>query len=251
MKLFGVKKSDYNLDGIIDLHSHVLPGIDDGSVDLDTSVALVRELVDSGVKEIFATPHYVDETIYVSPSAANLKLLDELRARLADEGVDVKLHLGNEIYITPRIIELLEAGEISALGGDASKYLLVELPMSGEFSGYADIFLKLLRAGYLVVLAHPERYTAFQEDFDLAVELYDMGVLLQSNFGSFAGRYGKDVLKLAEKLAKSKMIWGVGSDIHHVYAESFIPDAIARMRKFYSDDELKKILVENPKKILG
>lgn len=232
---------------MIDIHSHILPGVDDGSPDLETSVLILRELASGGVTDVIATPHYVEETIYKSPSAANLRLLNELQRRLEAEEINVQIYLGNEIYITPRILELLGSHEISSL--DDSKYLLVELPMSGEFSGYSDIFLKLIRAGYSVVLAHPERYTAFSDDFNLVRELFEMGVLMQCNVGSFAGQYGKSALKLVRKMAKSKMIFAMGSDIHHLRGNSFMPMALKKMSRFYDDAELEKILVENPKKI--
>lgn len=234
---------------MIDLHSHILPGIDDGAADISDSVILVRELAAGGVTDVFATSHYIDETNYVSPAAANKKLLKALKTRLKKEGVDINLHLGNEIYITPRIYKLLEAGEISSLGG--SKYLLVELPMSGEFPNSRDIFLELIRMGYNVVLAHPERYTKFSKDFSELVDLYEMGVLLQCNVGSFVDQYGKSVRKLAVKLAKNKMIWGVGSDIHHPHGDGFVPSAIRKIGKYYSEAELEEILVGNPKKILS
>ena len=234
---------------MIDLHSHILPGIDDGAPDLETSVALVRELYNGGVTDVVATPHYIDETIYTSSVATNKKLMRELQKKLKDEDVNVKIHLGNEIYICKEIKKLLKNKKISGIG--SSKYLLIELPMSGDYPGYQDIFLELLRDGYKVVLAHPERYTAFSKDFALITELYDMGVLMQCNIGSFVGQYGKSVLKLAKKIAKNKMIFAVGTDIHHVHGDAFIPEALKKLGKFYSNDELNEILVENPKKILG
>ena len=215
---------------MIDLHAHILPGIDDGAPDMDTSVALVKELFSGGITEIFATPHYVDETIYVSSKTANLKLLEKLQKRLLKEGVEVKINLGNEIYITPNILKLLKKGEISTMGN--SKTLLVELPISGDFPGYQDIFLGLIRAGYKVILAHPERYNSFQNDFDLISEVYDMGVILQCNIGSFIGQYGKAAKKTAVKLAKNKMIGGFGTDIHHLRGEDFIPKAMKKVRKY-------------------
>lgn len=233
---------------MIDLHSHILPGIDDGASTLDDSVELVRELASVGVSEVFATPHYIDETVYTSPKSANLKLLQDLQKRLDDEGVDVKVHLGNEIYIFPKIASMLESGEISGLSG--SSYLLVELPMSGDYPGYADILLALLRAGYKVVLAHPERYAAFQDDFSLIYELAEMGVLLQCNLGSFAGQYGKSAFKTARRLAKEKMIFGAGSDIHHVHP-GLLAEGMKKLSKFYSEGELSEILESNPRGILA
>lgn len=234
---------------MIDIHSHILPGVDDGAADIDASMVLIRELVNNGVTDIVATPHYVDETSYVSKVAANTKLLKKLRTRLKKEKINVELYLGNEIYIGPRILNLLETGEITALG--ASKYLLVELPMSGEYPGYMDVFMELQRAGYFVVLAHPERYTAFFKDFDSIRELYDMGVLLQCNLGSFVGHYGKHSRKIAEKLAKNDMIFAVATDIHHPRGDKFMPTAIKRLSKFYGTFELEDILEKNPRKILG
>ena len=233
---------------MIDLHSHILPGIDDGAPDFDTSLLLVRELANGGVTDVFATPHYIEETIYTSPRGDNKKLLSKLQKRINDAGISVKVHLGNEIYICKGIDGLLKSGVISSMGG--SSCLLVELPMSGDFPGYADIFLELLRDGYKVVLAHPERYTAFAKDFSLISELCEMGVLMQCNIGSFAGQYGKTVFKLARKMAKNKMIWAVGSDIHHVHGDDFIPNAVKKLAKFYTDEELDTILNRNPKMIL-
>ena len=234
---------------MIDIHSHILPGIDDGAADIDASVVLIRELVDNDVTDIIATPHYVDETNYVSKVSANTKLLKKLRTRLKKEKINVELHLGNEIYIGPKILELLEAGEISALA--SSKYLLVELPMSGEYPGYMDVFMELQRAGYKVILAHPERYTAFLKDFDSIVELYDMGVLLQCNMGSFIGHYGKASRKIAERLAKNDMIFAVATDIHHPRGPKFMPAAIKKLSRFYDTFELEDILEKNPRKAIS
>lgn len=233
---------------MIDLHAHILPGIDDGAENIEKSVELVRELASIGVTDVFATSHYVDETIYVSSARANIKLMKEVQKMVEMGGMNVRLHLGNEIYITPRILEYLKSGEISSLGG--SSYVLVELPMSGEFPGYEDILLSLVQSGLHVVLAHPERYTSFQDDYELVLELHEMGVLFQSNIGSFAGQYGKSVFRLAKRLAKERMIFAMGSDIHHVHP-GLLAEGLKKLGKFYKDSaELDKILVENPRKIV-
>ena len=137
---------------------------------------------------------------------------------------------------------------ISGLAG--SKYLLVELPMSGEFPSYYDVLLELIREGYFVVLAHPERYASFQKDFSFVTELHNMGVLMQCNLGSFAGLYGKSAFKLASRMAKEDMIFAMGSDIHHAKGDKWIPSAIKKLGKFYDPLELDEILTKNAKKIL-
>lgn len=232
---------------LIDLHSHILPGIDDGAADMEASVELVRELATNGATDIFATPHYVDETIYTSMRSFNLELLNRVQAAIDAAGLDVRLHLGNEIYMTPKVLDLIETGVISTL--DNSMYVLMELPMSGEFPGYEDIILLALRSGYRVILAHPERYISFQDDFSLVYNLREMGVLFQSNIGSFAGQYGKTVYKTAVRLARERLIFGMGSDIHHVHP-GLLSDGLLELSRLYDERGLEEILVGNPGKIL-
>lgn len=234
---------------MIDIHSHILPGVDDGAETLADSVEILRELVSQGVTDVIATPHYVDETIYMSPRRENARLLDELRQELSREGVEVRLHLGNEIYICGKIAELIKFNRISALKD--SEYLLVELPMSGEYPGYEDVMRDLMREGYKVVLAHPERYTVAQEDFEMLEKLHEMGVLLQCNTGSFIRQYGKHAEKTAVKLAKSGMIFALGSDVHHVRGREDITLALKKLRKYYDEEGLEQVLVRNPRKIIG
>lgn len=249
--MLGLKKKKQNVAGgfkFIDLHSHILPGIDDGADSLEASVDLVRELASNGATDIFLTPHYVDETIYTSMRSFNLGLLDKVQSAVLDDGIDVKLHLGNEIYMTPKVLDLIETGVVSTL--DNSPYVLMELPISGEFPGYEDILLLMLRSGYRVILAHPERYNTFQDDFSLVYELKEMGVLFQSNIGSFAGQYGKTVYKTAVRLARERLIFGMGSDIHHVHP-GLINDGLLELSKLYGEAGLNEILLENPGKILA
>lgn len=212
-----------------DLHSHILPGIDDGARTLDESVEMVRELADLGVRRVVATPHYMVETIYTSPRKENLKLVRKLQKRLDAEGILVEVLLGNEIYINEQIEELVSLGLVAPL--DGSEYLLVELPMSGEYPGYKDILAELMSDGFKVILAHPERYATVQEDFGVVEELYDAGVLLQCNLGSFAGQYGKSAQKVAEKLVASGMVFGFGSDIHRVRGEKYWRKVRKKLRK--------------------
>ena len=122
---------------MIDIHAHVLPGIDDGARTLTDSADLVRELAKSGVTDIIVTPHYVSETNYVSSKEKNLELLEELKRVIRDEDLGVEVFLGNEIYIDRGIEELIELGVISTMAN--SKYVLVELPLSGEYPNYQDI----------------------------------------------------------------------------------------------------------------
>ena len=229
---------------MIDIHSHLLPNIDDGSRSFEDSVAIINGLASVGVTDIIITPHYVAETEWVSTRTKNQVLIADLRSRVKG----VKLYLGNEIYIDQNIAQRLKKGIISPLAD--SKYLLVELPMSGEYEGYEDILLSLIQAGYKVILAHPERYHTSHKKLDKLIELRDMGVLFQCNLGSIIGQYGKNAQKTIKKLAKADMIYCFGTDIHHRRDYSEITKAQKKLRKYYSEEELQTLLDTNPRKIL-
>lgn len=234
---------------MIDLHSHFLPGIDDGAKTIDDSINILSELASQGVTDVVATPHYVEETIYTSPRERNLELLNTVRERAAAEGININLHLGNEIYINNSIIELVQAGTISSLAG--SKYLLVELSLSGKYPNYEGIIDELVRAGYKVVLAHPERYATVQENFEILRPLAEMGVLFQCNLGSIIGQYGKNAKKTVRRMIKENMIFAFGSDIHRVRGTDDILLAQKKLAKHYKEADLNKVLYENPSKIIG
>ena len=235
---------------MIDIHAHILPGIDDGARTLEDSVALVRELAAAmGVTEVVATPHYVDETIYASPRTENMRLMRKLQQELDKAGVDVKIHLGNEIYINDKIAKLIKEGLATTMTG--SRYLLVELPMSGEYPGGEDILVDLMHEGYKVILAHPERYATVQRDFKIVQDLYGMGVLMQCNLGSVVGKYGKHARKVVRKMAKEGLIFAFGSDIHHVQGEEYWVEVQKKLRKCYDEEGLERVLTRNASEIVG
>ncbi|MBR3329231.1 hypothetical protein IKG29_01715 [Candidatus Saccharibacteria bacterium] len=234
---------------MIDIHTHILPGIDDGARTLLESVEIVRGLYQQGVTDIVATPHYIEETIYASPRANNLNLILELRQRLMFEGIKVKIYLGNEIYINRRIVDLIKEKKISTLAN--SKYLLVELPMNEEYPDYEDFLKDLMDHGYKVILAHPERYTIVQQDYGVIQELFEMGVLLQCNIGSVIGKYSKDAQKVVKRLIKDKMIFTFSSDIHRPGGIEKFALAKKKLSKYYNRSELEQLLVKNPSQILS
>lgn len=233
---------------IFDIHTHILPGIDDGAKTLTDSVEIVRWLVEQGVTDIIATPHFVNESEYTSPREHNLKLLDELRDALKIARINVNLYLGNEIYIDKDILRLHEKGLVSTLAD--SKYLLVELPLDTEFPNYDDYLRDLVEAGYRVILAHPERYQLAQKDFNALKDLAEIGVLFQCNWRSFLGKYGKEAEKIVKMLAKRKMIFALGSDSHRPGRSDYLTIVRGKLRSCYNEREISQILRINPEKIV-
>lgn len=230
---------------MIDIHNHSLPGIDDGSRSYEESLEIIKGLSERGITDIFLTPHYIDGTGQVSPRFENANRFNYLRAAVRHAHIPVNLHLGNEIYINGDIEKLIRFGQLKPLG--ESSYLLIELPMSGNYPDYEGILYELIRHGYHVILAHPERYHSFQKDYNRILELNSLGVLFQCNLGSIIDQYGKDARKTLIRMAKDGLIFAFGTDIHHVRDFGEITRAKAALSKYYSENELHQILNENPK----
>lgn len=195
-----------------DLHSHILYGIDDGCRSIDSSMEVLRSAYEAGVTDIIFTPHFIENSKYSVNNREKLKLFDTLKDKLKEEDIPINLYLGNEIYINENILNLIKSGDIYPLNN--SRYLLIEFPMAQMYRNTKNIIFDLIRAGYRVVLAHPERYRYLQNDMEEVDELLEMGVLLQGNYRSLFGYYGSDAKKCLKKLIKTHRVTFLGSDIH-------------------------------------
>lgn len=226
-----------------DLHSHILYGIDDGCRNIEVSLDVLRDAYTSGITDILVTPHYIENSKYSATNKEKLKLLATLKKSLKKEKIPINLYLGNEIYINDNILELVKNGEVYSLNN--SKYILIELPMAKMYQSTKDIIFELNRNGYVVVIAHPERYRYLQDNMSLVDEFLEMGVLLQGNYRSLFGYYGRDAKKTLKKLIKTHRITFLGSDIHKVdgFYTKKLEKKLKRLTK--SDDEVKKLLEDN------
>jgi protein-tyrosine phosphatase len=195
---------------MIDLHCHVLPGIDDGPETIEGSLELARAAVAAGIETLVATPHVNSRT--PNDSAAIARLVEELNARLADERVGLKILPGAEIAVS-QIVEI-EPEELLRLRLGGGPWLLVEPPFTPIAVGLEGMLLDVLRKGHRVVLAHPERCPALQRDRRLVPKLVDLGILMSITAGSLTGRFGGDVRRYALELARAGLIHNVTSDAH-------------------------------------
>lgn len=209
-----------------DVHSHILFGIDDGSRTISESVELLKKLKSVGFNNVILTPHFILDSTYNSNYESNIKIYNELKERLIDENIDINIYLGNEIFIDKNVPTLLEKNIITSLNG--TKYVLVEFPMHNKLLNIEDILYEIRSKGYEVVIAHPERYDAFKEDYSIVDTLREDGFLFQSNYSSILGYYGKDSIKLLKYMLKRHYIDFLGTDIH-------------RIEKTYVIDNFKKI----------
>ncbi len=230
---------------MIDIHNHLIFGVDDGSKSVEESIDILKDLYEYGYRHVILTPHYIRDTKYNNPARDNYRRMLHLQRILDQNGVNLKLHLGNEIYMDDDIIDLLKRGEVYSLNG--THYLLVELPMDGEYPLYEEIFKDLISKGCKIILAHPERYYSFQEDFNRIYDLEKIGVLFQSNLDSIIGRYGDGAKVMIKRLLKEKKIAFLATDIHHKKHDYASWDkAKNEILKYLSKEELDILINKNP-----
>jgi protein-tyrosine phosphatase len=199
------------VSGVIDLHCHVLPGLDDGPATIEGSLGLARAAAAAGIRTILATPHV--SARYRNEPATIARLVEQLNGRLAKEGIDVEIRRGAEIAASS--VAQLSAGELAELRLGDGPWLLIEPSFTHSAGGLEDLVLDLQREGNRIVIAHPERCTAFHRDPLLLESLVHAGALTSVTAGALVGRFGDHVRRFALKLAEQGLIHNVASDAHN------------------------------------
>ena len=195
---------------VVDLHTHILPGVDDGAPDLDAAIAMARVAADDGVATIVATPHIRDDHPF--EHARIPALVAELNAALAGAGVGVEVVAGGEVALTTTADLDAEALRAHGLGG--GPYLLVESPYTDVGDLVERQLFDVQMKGLKPVLAHPERSPSFLSDLDRLRTLVDRGVLLSVTADSMAGRFGGNVARFTAELFRAGLVHDVASDAH-------------------------------------
>lgn len=195
---------------MIDLHTHVLAGIDDGPRTIEGSLALVRAAAASGTRVMVATPHV---NWYHHNNAATItRLTGELNERLRQEGIAVEIRTGGEIAMTRA--EEIEPDELERLRLGGGPWVLLEPPFTPIVTGLDGVAMALQSVGHRVVLAHPERCPALHRDPETVESLVDSGVLMSVTAGSLVGRFGGEVRRFARRLVEQGLVHNVASDAH-------------------------------------
>jgi protein-tyrosine phosphatase len=221
---------------MIDFHSHIIHGIDDGAKSLDMSLEMLKNAESEGTQYICATPHFITEEFEISLDKY-MEKLDRLVLACKDENIKIVILQGLEIYMHPSLPKLYKEKRI--WGINKSEYLLIELPMD-QFPIYTeDIFYELMLLGVRPILAHPERNYRIMKNHDLAINLINQGVLMQINAGSLLGDYGKEVKKTAQEFVKRNMVHILGSDGHNITTRT------TRLKEAYSIIKQKNETVYN------
>ena len=195
-----------------DIHSHILPAIDDGSQSVEMSLDILRGLESLGYTRIWTTPHIS----YLYPNDKNTirAAFDSVEEAAGEAGINIELHYAAEYMFDDNFVNnLYKQDDLLTL---PNKHLIIEFSMQSEpIIFYKDILFDLQMRGYRLILAHPERYLYFHNSFSIYEELKRSGILFQVNLLSLSGYYGKPIKKMAEKFVKRYMIDLLGTDIHH------------------------------------
>ncbi|MCF7794249.1 MAG: exopolysaccharide biosynthesis protein [Candidatus Cloacimonetes bacterium] len=231
---------------MIDIHTHILHSIDDGSQDIETSITHLKLMQEYGVKAVFVTPHFMLQ-YYDFDQQLVLDKIAELQKAAEKENINIKIIPGREIYLDSSLFEKLKSGKMN-MGN--SNYILVETNMTNFPADLNQHLYDLVRSGLKPIMAHPERYTNIINDPDSAEDLLHKNVLLQINAGSLIGIYGKNVQKAAWFLVDNGLAHFVASDNHCKELDYTLPAAV-EMLKQKIDEHTAELLTEiNPRKII-
>jgi tyrosine-protein phosphatase YwqE len=195
-----------------DIHSHILPGIDDGSPDVETSIALVKGLMNLGVTRSIATPHIIGDMYRNTPATIG-KALTVLKAELEKQKITFEVSAAAEYMLDSYFIELLDSGEKLLTLKD--NIILTEFSYASMPDEPGKLSFEIITAGYTPILAHPERYPYYYNNYKVFHHLADLGFLLQVNLLSLTGYYGKEAAKVAQYILKNNLVSYVGTDLHH------------------------------------
>lgn len=233
--------------GRIDVHSHILPGIDDGCATLEQSLTCARMLVNAGYSHSFVTPHFWPNLPHVKPSNI-VRWTSELQARLDAEGIDLALMPGGELNLRPELM-VLKKEEVPTYGM-GGKYCIFDL-WANELPAFFEPVVRHLQGlGLTVILAHPERMQALQTDAGLIDRIQEMGLLLQGNFQCLSDPEGMMTRTLVERWLVEERYFMLGTDTHNPRSLPCRLEGLRRAIELVGGDRVGRLTVENPKLLM-
>jgi protein-tyrosine phosphatase len=234
---------------LIDLHSHLLPGIDDGSKDLAMSLAMARMAVADGITTIACTPHILPG-VYNNSGPAIRKAAEQLKESIAEAGIPITIVTGADVHIVPDLDVQLRNGR--ALTLNDSRYLLLEPPHHVLPPRLEDLIFGLQAAGYVPILTHPERLSWVEGRYDLIGRLVSSSVLMQITAGSVMGRFGRRPRYWAERMLDEGLCHLLATDAHNTEQRApRMADARDFVAQKLGDDEAINLVLRRPQGILN
>jgi protein-tyrosine phosphatase len=235
---------------MIDLHCHILPGLDDGAKDLAHAVAMARIARDDGITHIAGTPHLFKGSFDFPDLGVFAEARDRLSGALREEGVDITILAGAEVHITHGLVGEVRARRKSlTLAGSA--YLIVEFPHDHVYSGAKDLFFELMSEGVIPIIAHPERNTMFAQFPKLLFELVDLGALAQANAGSLLDAHGLEAGTAVRRFLELSLVHFIASDGHNTHSKApRLAAAAAAAAAIVGDAIAAALVTDNPRAVI-
>jgi protein-tyrosine phosphatase len=234
---------------MIDFHNHILPNIDDGSKSLEMSINMLREAESQGIRDIVNTVHFQHPKMDGKDITFDIisEEVQKLNAILYEEGINVKIHIGSEIFFLPNLVEL-KHNPLCTMGD--GKYMLIEFEPMNIPKISPQILFDLKMAGVVPIIAHPERYKEVQKDIYLINEWIQMGCLIQIDAGSIDGSLGRLSQITVNKIIQNRMFHLIGSDAHNDRKRNFCLKMALEQIAIKTDDSFAKQLIQNGYKVL-
>lgn len=195
-----------------DLHSHLIPGIDDGSKNMEETLIMLKGFIKLGFKKVITTPHVMSDFYKNNPEII-LGGLEKVRNAIKENDLNIEIEAAAEYYLDFHFEELIEQQNVLTFGDN---YVLFELSFMHEATRIKDVIFNLQTAGYKPILAHVERYPYYFNEWEKIEDFKNRGCLMQLNINSLSGQYGPQVKKMAEQLIEKDWIDVIGSDCHHL-----------------------------------
>ena len=236
---------------MIDLHTHILPGLDDGARSLEESLEMAKIAERDGIEKIVATPHlFRGDFIYEDLSIIEKKR-SELSQALKENNIHVEILAGAEVHISHNLIDEIRKNREN-LVLNKSSYMFVEFPSDLVFSGAKNLFFELMSEGIIPIIAHPERNSVFIHSPSLLYELIQMGALSQANSGSFSGLYGRRVEEAVLHFLGLNLIHFIASDCHGTHSVvSRLSEAVRKVEMIVDEEKAHALVKDNPQAVLN
>lgn len=236
------------MQGIVDIHSHILPGVDDGAENIEEAVRMCVLAVEEGIRTIVATPHY-HPGVQAADNGRRDYALQSLEEKIEGIGLKLQIYRGNEIYYSVQSVEDLRAGRARTMG--SSQYVLTEFSPGAEYSYIRQGINHLIQEGYHPILAHAERYKEIICEKERIYELMEFGSYIQVNASGVLGTSGRKVKAFCNEMLKEELVHFVATDAHD------LKDRAPRIRKCadfiikkYGAAYAKRLFIDNPQKML-
>lgn len=236
------------MDGFIDIHSHILPKLDDGSESMEQTIRMLKQAYSEGIRTIIATPHAHEGRSHRTITEME-ETLEQVKMEMKEAVPGMRLYLGSEIYYSHESVKKVNQKLIPTLAD--TKYVLVEFSPGVEYRNIKNGLQEFILEGYNPIVAHVERYYNITKNLELVDEFIEMGAYIQVNATSITGEVGKEYQGVAKKLLKNNSIHLIATDSHNDSNRSpKLKKCVELIAKKYGEDYVSELLIQNAKKLL-